>query len=74
MLSNSQPVIFAHLDAPALQNPQMIFPAETALPLLGVQDVLLQGATGEQFNHPFYFVQRTDGAAGWIAGWCVNLQ
>ncbi len=75
LLNNSQPVILAYSEGPALENPQMIFPADTVLPLLGVKDVLLQvAATNEQFTHPFYFIQRSDGAAGWIAGWCVNLQ
>ncbi|MBE2222810.1 MAG: hypothetical protein IAF02_14790 [Anaerolineae bacterium] len=74
-VSNNQPVILGHPDHPAVQDHQMTFPAENTLPIIGTKDELVQvTATGEQFNHTFFLLQREDERVGWVAGWCLNPQ
>lgn len=74
-VSSNQPVILGHPDHPAVQDHQMTFQAEYTLPIIDTKDELIQVlATDEQFPHTFFLLQRADGRAGWVAGWCLNPQ
>ena len=74
-VNGDQPVILGHPDFPAVQNQQMIFLADSTLPIIGSKEELLQVvATDEQFNHTFFLVKRTDERVGWVPGWCINPQ
>jgi hypothetical protein len=74
-VNDGSPVILGHPDQPAVQDHQMTFQAEYTLPIIDTKDELLQVlTTGEQFTHRFFLLQRADGRAGWVAGWCLNPQ
>lgn len=74
-VNGNQPVILGHPDHPAVKDHQMTFQAEYTLPIIGTKDELVQIlATGEQFTHTFFLLQRADERVGWVAGWCLNPQ
>jgi len=71
--SDGRSVILGHPERPVVSGHQMIFNADTSLPLVGTSTQRVQVvATGEQFDTNFFLVTRPeDGRSGWVAGWCV---
>ncbi|MCA9874921.1 MAG: hypothetical protein KC441_14725 [Anaerolineales bacterium] len=72
--TDGRSVIFGNSDRPSVSDPQMLFNADEAFPLVAANDQRVQVVTtGEQFDTTFYLITRPqDGRSGWVPGWCVQ--
>jgi len=65
-------VVLGGLAGPAVENHDLRFAVDTAVPILGSSMRTVETlATANPFDLRFYLIQRPDGTAGWVAGWCL---